>query len=110
MCLVAINTVEIYPVAGQSSALRTRLDGLLETLRRTSGCAAYSLTCDTSRKDVWIVTGHWCSAERMEAHFTMPCLSGFFELAADRLASGLQFGTFLVSSFSCSRGAVETAT
>lgn len=96
MRIVAINTVEIEPVSGSETALRGRLEGLLATLNRTSGCAAYSLACGGGPGAAWLVTGHWDSTERMCAHFELPCLAELFDLVAQRWASGLRFGSFFL--------------
>lgn len=98
MCLVAISTVEIRPASGSAAVLRTRLEALLASLNRTSGCAAYRLTCESGPGDTWILTGYWDSTERMTAHFDLPCLARLFELLVQRLIVGLRFGTFFVPS------------
>ncbi|UWF47227.1 antibiotic biosynthesis monooxygenase [Pseudomonas sp. N3-W] len=95
MSLAAINTIEIHPISGQSTALQSQLNELLETLRDTPGCTAYTLTCSTSPKVPWIITGHWHSTEHMQAHFNLPCLARFFELTTQHLASSLQLRTFI---------------
>jgi len=92
-----MNTVEIYPANGSTTALRAGLEALLVELNRVSGCVAYSLTCESAPGDAWIVTGYWDSIERMTAHFELPCLERLFELAAQRLVTGLCFGTFFVA-------------
>ncbi|WP_422419459.1 antibiotic biosynthesis monooxygenase family protein [Pseudomonas sp. GZD-222] len=97
MGIVAINTVEIHPANGSAAALRVRVQGLLATLNRISGCTAYSLTCGSNPGDPWVVTGYWDSTERMTAHFNLPCLTEVFELTAERLVVGLRFATFSLS-------------
>ena len=97
MPITAINTIAIHGAPGQSAALLARLQTLVDTLRRRSGCAAYGLTRSHSDNDAWIITGYWYSAESLAEHLVMPCLGDVFELTADRLATGLRFATYRVS-------------
>ncbi|WP_194792061.1 antibiotic biosynthesis monooxygenase [Pseudomonas sp. UFMG81] len=97
MGLVAINTVEIDAANGSATALRLKLDALLDTLNRTSGCTAYTLACRGAADQAWIITGYWDSLERMTEHFHLPCLTVLFELAAQRYLSRLSFRTFVLS-------------
>ncbi|WP_336333897.1 antibiotic biosynthesis monooxygenase [Pseudomonas putida] len=96
MSLVAINTVEIDSASSSAAMLRARLETLLQTLNRTSGCVAYTLARRESPSKTWIITGHWDSVERMTEHFRLPCLAALFELAAQRHLSRLCFRTFLI--------------
>lgn len=91
---VVVSTVEVHSAEGQSDLICARLESLIELLRRTSGCVAYTLTQCPTRQDRWIATGYWCSVQSMEAHFRLPCLSALFDLTAERLARSLCFGTF----------------
>lgn len=98
MGLVAINTIEIDPAPGTTAALQLRLTALLETLNRTSGCAGYTLACPAGASATWLITGYWQCAERMTAHFELPCLAELFELASQRLLVRLCFRTFLLAA------------
>ncbi|MFJ4392424.1 antibiotic biosynthesis monooxygenase family protein [Pseudomonas soli] len=97
MALVALNTVEIDPAKGATQALRAKLEVLLETLNRTSGCTGYTLCCREASPGSWLITGYWDSAEQMTAHFHLPCLAVLFELTSQRLVSRLCFSTFLLA-------------
>ncbi|WP_442113764.1 hypothetical protein [Pseudomonas sp. NUPR-001] len=94
MGIVAINAVEIDPADGSAAVLRERLQALLQTLQHSCDCAAYRLTCGSDPGGTWSLTGYWYSTERMQAHFTLPCLAELFELTAQRLVKGLRFRTF----------------
>ncbi|HAA40121.1 MAG TPA: monooxygenase [Pseudomonas sp.] len=87
----AFNTVHVRAAAGRSRELGERLRQIAELVRATPDCLDYAVQRSPVDPDLWTVNGCWAGAEPLNAHFGLPALQGFIELASANLASRLAF-------------------
>jgi quinol monooxygenase YgiN len=93
MSAVAINTVEVHAVSGQSDTVGVQLLEMVKTLRETSDCLSYSLVRSQEDADVWTVTGQWETPQAMQAHFSHPALDGFTGLLQCNVVRRIEFNS-----------------
>lgn len=80
MLAAAISTVEVHAMLGKSESVGVQLSAMVDTLRATTDCLSYSLTCGDLDAHLWTLTGHWHSPKAMQAHFNHPAFNGFTAL------------------------------
>lgn len=80
MLAAAISTVEVHAMFGRSEMVGVQLSKMVDTLRDTTDCLSYLLTCSEVDVHVWTLTGHWHSPQAMQAHFNHPAFNGFMAL------------------------------
>lgn len=98
MLVSAINTVEIHASHGRCSEIGARVPRMLDVLRDTTSCVAYTFAPSNPDETSWIVSGYWQSETQMHAHFSHPELNGFMELLQSGAISHLHFNSFVVEA------------
>lgn len=93
MLAATISTVEVHAMFGKSESVGVQLSEMVETLRDTTDCLSYSLTCSEVDVHLWTLTGYWHSPEVMQAHFTHPVFDGFMALLHGCLVRRIEFNS-----------------